>query len=270
MKKLILVIFLLISVSLFPIKSDISPKHDEGPFLQFSSIGYAWQTFELSTIPLLWPLGLYNLSFRYYGIENSIIDTFSYIFDPGLVPSYTGQPREGLLLLYNLGSYYHTNYNFDNFSIKPHFEINNSGMFLNDGTDTASLNMIWLKISLGVGYYSTEDLEIFSNLEGGILANIFAYPETPTDWEDTVNQIKSESLYFLLKAGVRWYYDEYSAVELGYRFKLKESPLMFLQGFTVTDWLYNIFGIIYYNTSEEQINIPFITTDYYLTFSAKF
>ncbi|HRD21178.1 MAG TPA: hypothetical protein PK584_08965, partial [Fervidobacterium sp.] len=62
-------------------------------------------------------------------------------------------------------------------------------------------------------------------------------------------------------------------IEIGYRYFLmnRDSPLTYLQGFSYTDYVFNYFKLINDSlTTDEKINIPFITTDYYITFSVKF
>ncbi|UXF01224.1 hypothetical protein IB67_06640 [Fervidobacterium riparium] len=126
---------------------------------------------------------------------------------------------------------------------------------------------------LSAGILATENIEIFSTIEGGMLINVWQSANTPDDWESIVNEARQKSLYATARAGFIWYYDRYSGLELGYRLILHgaDSPLRFIQGYSFTDYIYNYFSALYYaNPDDPRISIPFITTDYYLSFTTKF
>ncbi|QTA38072.1 hypothetical protein JYK00_00540 [Thermosipho ferrireducens] len=277
MKRVILsIIFVVLTVMVYGIKTDIIPPHPEGFFIQINSLGYSFGEAEISTIPLGWPLGLYNATFRLFMGNTNVINLYGIVFDPGLMSTYAGEPRYGWLLPFNIGGYLHTNMNLGRLSLKLHGEVNDTGIYVAPELFSANyfvIHGIWLKGFGSVGFYVRDNVEVFGGAESGILFNIYVQPEsTSTDFQTYIDQLRNESLYSMGRVGLRWYYDNYSAVEIGYRYKFKESPLMYLQGFTPTDWIYNLFGFLNW-TSEgaaTDIKIPFITTDYYLTFSARF
>ncbi|MGB9614302.1 MAG: hypothetical protein ACPL3B_02220, partial [Fervidobacterium sp.] len=91
------------------------------------------------------------------------------------------------------------------------------------------------------------------------------------EWNNLIVELGQKTFYISVKRGVTWYYDNYSGLEVVYRIFLHgyDSPLRYIRGFTLTDWAYNYVSVIN-EYSERKINIPFITTDYYLSFSTKF
>lgn len=280
MKKIISLSFLLlVLLAGIPLSAgDIKSPHPEGFFVELSSIGHSWGNFELSTAPLLDILGDYNLKLRYFPGENDVVQLSVDIFDPGLLPSYFGQPRETSIFLWNLRGYYHLNIELGKVSLKPHIEVNNSGIVITDLEVPQWLHGTWVKGYLQLGYYSTNNTELFTTIEAGELLDVRTEPATTdTGFQEFVQALKENAGYTLLKIGGRWYYDPYSSVELGYRLTLSDGFLIYAQGFAITDWIYNFFAFLKFlqETSEPeeelpQINIPFITTDYYLTFSARF
>ena len=118
----------------------------------------------------------------------------------------------------------------------------------------------------------TKNIELFARVEGGMLIDVLS-TSTDTSLQDAINQARQETAYAVTNVGLTWYYDNYSGIEIGYRYFLmnRDSPLTYFQGFSYTDYVFNYFKLINDSlTTDEKINIPFITTDYYITFSVKF
>lgn len=105
-----------------------------------------------------------------------------------------------------------------------------------------------------------------------MIFNIISSSNNNSDWDTYIQQLRQETLYSTLRVGLTWYYDKYSGIEIGYRLFLigKDSLLKFIQGFTTTDWIYNLISLRIYSENGADIFIPFITTDYYISFSTKF
>jgi len=272
----LLLLFLFVVISTFA--GDIKDPHPEGFFVELTSIGHSWGNFEVSSAPLLDILGDYNVKLRHFPSENNVVQLSIDVLDPGLLPTYFGQPRETSIFLWNLRGYYHLNAEFGKFSLKPHIEVNNSGIVITESEPPQWLQGTWAKGYVQLGYYPTKSTELFMTLEAGELLDVRTEPvTTDTEFQEFVQTLKENAGYTLLKLGGRWYYDPYSSVELGYRFTLDDGYLIYAQGFTITDWIYNFFAFLKFlqETAEPeevfpQINIPFITTNYYLTFSARF
>ncbi|ANE42273.1 hypothetical protein JM64_05110 [Fervidobacterium ngatamarikiense] len=125
---------------------------------------------------------------------------------------------------------------------------------------------------LSNGILLSKDFEVFGLLEGGMLINVWQSQAPPEDWQSVLEEARRQSQYVMARFGGIWYYDRYSGIEIGYRITLHghESPLRLIQGYTFTDWIYNYFNAVFYANPDQRISIPFITTDYYLSFSTKF
>ncbi|GAB6190018.1 hypothetical protein JCM30566_17600 [Marinitoga arctica] len=284
MKKIIIFLIVLISTMIFAVKSDISPQHEQGFFVNFESVGYSFSSVEISSAPLLDILGIYNVGLRYYISEDMLFNINARIIDPFVVPSYFGEPRpeDGYIYIYYLDAYNHNNFNFGNFSLKTHIQPYILGLSMSVDNDeekfNLGLNAITIRGFSQLGYYMTDNLEFFGGLEAGYLLSINVNPD-PNDPEfnDFVKKSKEESLYSIARGGIRYYSGDIFGVELGYRFTLIDSPLKFIQGYNTADYIYNSFRMtsIFSDISNEDdpfqnINIPFITTDYYLSFTVKF
>ncbi|MBM7559029.1 hypothetical protein [Marinitoga litoralis] len=280
MKKIIIILLVIISVIGFSVKSDIVPQHNEGFFVNFESIGFSFSNMEISTAPLLDILGVYNLGLRYYLYENMIFSLNGGVIDPFVLPSYFGEPRptDGYLYLYYLNTYNHNNFNFGNFSLKTHIQPSIYGFLIDFGYDPIGLNAVTIRGFSQLGYYLTDNLELFGGIEGGYLITINVNPDpNDPDFNAFVARAREESLYSLGRSGIRFYSGDVFGVELGYRITIIDGILKFLQGYNATDYIYNSFSLtsIYSSILDEEdplknINIPFITTDYYLSFTVKF
>ncbi|WGS65652.1 hypothetical protein [Marinitoga aeolica] len=285
MKKIIIISLLIISVFGFAIKSDIVPQHEQGFFVNFENIGYSLSSIEISTAPLLDILGVYNIGFRYYLEKNIVLDLNGGIIDPFVLPSYFGEPRptDGYLYIYYFNGYNHNNFNFGNFSLKTHIQPSLYGisMQINDVNNkpfNLGLNAITIKGFSQLGYYLADNLELFGGVEGGYLLSVNVNPDpNDPDFNQVIRKAKDESLYSIGRGGIRFYSGDVFGVELGYRITLVDGFLKFLQGYNATDYIYNSFSLtsIYTAILNEEdpfkdINIPFITTDYYLSFTVKF
>ncbi|MBB6063055.1 hypothetical protein HNP65_001518 [Thermosipho japonicus] len=274
MKKRIVIFFLIIIViQAFSLPFlNIRPKHEEGPFVEFTSLGYAFKNSEILTQPLLDILGIFNLNYRYYVNNNGVFSTQNYFIDPFFVSRvYMNEPIEGTpTYIFATRNYYFSNYYLlDRISIKSYFEMIFPG--ITDFSDCVFA--IVPRGFINVGYFVLDKIEIFSSLEGGVILNLITSSRTKDiNWDNFIQELRQESIYSTFKFGVSWYYDNYSGIEVGYRLFLwgKESPLRFIQGFTITDWIYNYISYTLYTENSQEIFIPFITTDYYISFSTKF
>jgi hypothetical protein len=271
-KKIIVFLLFVLIINTFSFEiSSIRKKHEEGFFVEFTSLGYAFKNSEISTQPLLDILGVFNLNYRNYLNDNSVISSQNYFIDPLFVSKvYMGEDLDSTST-YILASrnYYFSNYYFDRFSVKPYFEITFPG--ITDLTDYAF--GIVPRAFINVGYFIRDNLEFFGALEGGVIFNIFTTSNaTGNEWDTFIQELRQESVYSTFKIGLSWYYDKYSGIEIGYRLFLwgRNSPLRFIQGFTTTDWIYNIINLLVFSENGTDIFIPFITTDYYISFSTKF
>ncbi|SHF17609.1 hypothetical protein SAMN02745164_01938 [Marinitoga hydrogenitolerans DSM 16785] len=285
MKKIVVLLFVFLSVISFAIKSDIVPQHEEGFFVNFENIGFSFSNVEISTAPLLNILGIYNLRFRYYLQENILVSLNGGVIDPFVFPSYFGEPRPtgGYLYIYYLNTYNHNNFNFDNFSLKTHIQPSLYGVMmhinkLDSEPFDMGVNAITIKGFSQLGYYLTDNLELFGGVEGGYLLSFNVNPDpNDPDFNQVIRKAKEESLYSIGRGGIRFYSGDVFGVELGYRITLVDGFLKILQGYTATDYIYNSFNLVSIYTSLlneddpfKDINIPFITTDYYLSFTVKF
>jgi len=75
--------------------SSIRPQHNNGFFVEFFSLGYSFANEEITSQPLLDILGMFNLGFRYYITNNTLITAEGYLIDPQFVPTvYAGAERD--------------------------------------------------------------------------------------------------------------------------------------------------------------------------------
>ncbi|HPC79971.1 MAG TPA: hypothetical protein PK258_06890 [Fervidobacterium sp.] len=277
MKKLLAVLLALLLLStVFGIATDdtrissIRPQHDNGFFVEFSSIGYSFANQEINSQPLLDVLGIFNLGFRYYITKDSLLNTEGYFIDPQFVPTvYAGEERYDPSYFILLGrAYLHGDYQISNFSIKPHVEVLGGGALMDQYYAVGTLGKAVLTGSFAI----TKNVEFFTRIESGMLGNILS-SSTDTSIQESIDEVRQETIYLVTNVGLTWYYDTYSGIEIGYRYFLlnRDSPLTYFQGFSYTDYVFNYFKLINDSLSTDQrINIPFITTDYYITFSIKF
>lgn len=251
------------------------PQHKEGLFVEFTAIGFSFGNMEISTQPLLDVLGLFNLRLRSYLSPMFVFSTETYLFDPFFISkAYAGEPYNESTQIYVLfnRSYLHSNLILGPIIVKPYGElltvlIGNHN-FSEYGGSTIARGF------LSAGILLTRNVEIFGTVESGLAFNVWKSEElNKEEWEQFIQELREKTLYASIRAGLTWYYDNYSGLEIGYRMLIygKDSPLRLIQGFTLTDYIYNIYSAIQYSGEEGQvINIPFITTDYYLSFSTKF
>jgi len=250
--------------------SSIRPQHNNGFFVEFSSVGYSFANEEITSQPLLDILGGFNLGFRYYITNNTLLSAEGYLIDPQFVPTvYAGEERYEPSYYVLLGrAYFHGDYPISNFSIKPHVEVLGGGAIVNPDYAVGTIG----KAALTGSFAVTKNVELFARVEGGMLIDVLS-TSTDTSLQDAINQARQETAYAVTNVGLTWYYDNYSGIEIGYRYFLmnRDSPLTYFQGFSYTDYVFNYFKLINDSlTTDEKINIPFITTDYYITFSVKF
>jgi len=276
MKKLLAILSVLLLFStVFAVESDtrissIRPQHDNGFFIEFSSVGYSFANQEITSQPLLDVLGVFNLGFRYYITKDSLLNTEGYFIDPQFVPTvYAGEERYDPSYFILLGrAYLHGDYQISNFSIKPHVEVLGGGALMDQYYAVGTLGKAVLTGSFAI----TKNVEFFTRIESGMLGNILS-SSTDTSIQESIDEVRQETIYLVTNVGLTWYYDTYSGIEIGYRYFLlnRDSPLTYFQGFSYTDYVFNYFKLINDSLSTDQrINIPFITTDYYITFSIKF
>lgn len=285
MKKIIIISLIIMSVIGFSVKSDIVPQHEQGFFVNFENFGFSFSDMEMTTAPLLDILGVYNLGFRYYIDKNMVLDLNGGVIDPFVLPSYFGEPRpdDGYLYIYYFNGYNHNNFNFGKFSLKIHIQPSLYGVImhvneLDNKSFDLGFNAVTIRGFSQIGYYLADNLELFGGVEGGYLLSINVNPDpNDPDFDTFVTRAKEKSLYSLGRGGIRFYSGDVFGVELGYRVTIIDGILKFLQGYNATDYIYNYFSLtsIYSNLLNEEdpfkdINIPFITTDYYLSFTVKF
>ncbi|MFN4201051.1 hypothetical protein MNL76_01090 [Fervidobacterium riparium] len=251
----------------------IVPQHPQGLFVEFTSIGFSFGNSEISTQPLFDVIGAFNLKLRYYPTNWIVINNETYLWDPFFInKAYLGEsidPNYQMYILLNM-THLHSNFFISPVVVRPFVQTGLVSVF-NPGSEYVTV--LVGRGFLSAGILATENIEIFSTIEGGMLINVWQSANTPDDWESIVNEARQKSLYATARAGFIWYYDRYSGLELGYRLILHgaDSPLRFIQGYSFTDYIYNYFSALYYaNPDDPRISIPFITTDYYLSFTTKF
>ena len=281
------ILILLISFFLFSgvialgVTFDIHPPHPKGLFVELTSIGYSLDGLEISSSPLSDILGYYNGSLRYFLRRDSVIQIGGSYYDPFVYLSYLGQSKasDENIGFWDIGAYLHTDWNIGRFSLKTHLEANYSGCGFSSSYDSFNVNATWGKTFGQLGFYTTKNTELFAGIETGKVLNISANPmPESTEYsqfiEDLIEDLKDESFYVMSKIGFRWFYNDHSAVEIGYRYPIIKGFLRFIQGNGPADTIYNYGAIMQYVDEQTggtfKINIPFITTDYYLSFSAIF
>ncbi|HOA17746.1 MAG TPA: hypothetical protein PLQ59_07605 [Fervidobacterium sp.] len=250
--------------------SSIRPQHDSGFFVEFSSIGYSFENNEITSQPLFDILGQFNLGFKHYFTKNTVFSAQGFFVDAQFVPTvYGGAERTDPGIFVLLGrTYLHGDYPIYNLSVKPHIEVLSGGAIIDDGYAIGSLS----KSAITVAFSVNTNIEIFSRVESGLLIDVL-HSSTDTSVQEAINQARRDMAYVVANVGLTWYYDSYSGIEVGYRFFLlnRDSPFTYFQGLSYTDYVFNYLKLL--NDSlppEEKIIIPFITTDYYISFSVKF
>ena len=274
---LILILFFMVAITASGLTFDIHSPHPEGLFVDLTSVGYSMGRLEISSQPILDILGFYNGNIRYFLCRSSVIQIGGSYYDPFVLPSYFGQskPQDTNIGIWNVGTYWHNDLNIGRLSLKTHVEADNTGYGFSSSYESFFANATWGKTFGQLGYYTTKNTELFTGIETGKVLDISANP-TPeaTEYSQYIKDLKDESFYVMSKVGFRWFYNNYSAVEIGYRYPIIKGSLQFVQGNTFTDAFYNCMSIMQYFAEQSgdtfDVNIPFITTDYYLSFSAIF
>ncbi len=253
----------------------IVPQHKEGFFVEFTAIGFSFGNTEISTQPLLDVLGLFNLRLRNYLSPTFVLSTETYLFDPFFISkAYAGEPYNESIQMYVVfnRSYLHNNLLLGPIIIKPYGEL--LTVLIGNYNFSEYAGSTIARGFLSGGILFTRNVEIFATVESGVALNVWTSQQvSQEEWNTFIQELREKTLYTSVRAGLTWYYDNYSGLEIGYRMFIygKDSPLRLIQGFTLTDYIYNVYSAIQYSGEEGQvINIPFITTDYYLSFSTKF
>ncbi|MGC9771372.1 hypothetical protein [Fervidobacterium islandicum] len=241
-------------------------------FVEFTSIGFSTGNMEVSTQPILDILGLFNFRIRNY-TDYTIFNSDTFFIDPFFVSKvYARQnvPEEVQLYIILNSTYIHNNTVFGPLIFRPHLQAISGAVIL--PSQNSWVAGVISRGFVSAGFLLTKNLELFTLIESGVLVNVWTSQEKPEDWETVLNEARQKSLYVTARVGGIWYYDRYSGIGLGYRFIIHgaDSPLRFVQGYSLNDLLYNYFNALYYTSPEQQISIPFITTDYYLSFSTRF
>ncbi len=251
----------------------VIPQHKEGFFVEFTSIGISFGNIEISTQPLFNVLGIFNLRFRYYISPLFVSSLETYFFDPFFISkTYMGEPYDESKQFYIVfnRSYVHMNMILKPVIIKPYAEL--LTILVGNYKFSEYAGSTILRGFLSIGTLLSKNTELFGTFESGIALTVWTSSTvSQEEWNTFLNELRQKTFYITFRTGLDWYYDNYSGLEIGYRIILygNDSPLRLVQGFTITDWIYNMVSSI--NTSSEQkVNIPFITTDYYLSFSVKF
>lgn len=270
---------LLFAVVLFSADSQtvlsIVPQHKEGLFVEFTAIGFSFGNTEVSTQPLFDLLGLFNVRFRNYLSPTFVLNSETYLFDPFFISkAYAGEPYNESAQVYILfnRSYLHNNLVFGSTLLKPYGEL--LSILVGNYNFSEYAGSTIARGFLSIGVLLGRNVEIFGTVESGIALNVWTSQNiSQEEWETFISELREKTLYASVRAGLTWYYDNYSGLEVGYRTLVygKDSPLRLIQGFTFTDYIYNVYTAMQYSGENGQvINIPFITTDYYLSFSTKF
>lgn len=250
--------------------SSIVKRHNDGFFVEFTSIGFSLGNMEVSTQPIFDILGAFNLNLRYYFSPSSVLSLQTFLYDPLFIgKAYGGQSFGQDVQFYVLlnRSYYHNNVYLPPIVFRSHAEF--LSIILGNYNFSEYAGSTVGRGFLSVGYPIGKSLELFGMLESGVALNVWTSENVSNDeWNNFVNELREKTFYSTIRVGVSWYYDNYSGLEIGYRFILsgKDSPLRYIQGFTIADIIYNIFQF----QEDQTLSIPFITTDYYLSFSTKF
>ncbi|MFN3692038.1 MAG: hypothetical protein ACK4R7_04005, partial [Fervidobacterium sp.] len=224
----------------------------------------------LSTQPIFDILGLFNLKWRYYLSPTNVFSFETYLFDPLFVgKAYAGQPYDQnsqIYLLFNR-TFFHSNTFLNPLVLRPYGEL--LSVLIGNYNFSEYAGSTVARGFISVGYLISKNLELFGTLESGVAINVWTSETVSNDeWNNFITELRQKTIYSTFRVGVSWYYDNYSGLELGYRVILtgQDSPLRYIQGFTTTDWIYNYFK----SQESAPYSIPFITTDYYISFSTKF
>lgn len=279
MKKILFLIMIMISVIGLAVKSDIVPPNPDGLFVNFERVGYSLGNAEISSAPLFDILGAFNIGFRYYINKNSVFNISGYFIDPSILPSYFSDEKENSeLYFYSLSAYNHANFNIGKISFKSHAQGSFLGIKSNQDDNNFNISGLSLRGIGQAGYYVTDDFEIFGAAETGYLASIFVnpYPDDQ-DIDAFIKEAKEKSIYSSIRGGLRFFSGDIFGMEIGTRYTLLDSPLRLFQGYNTTDYIYNFFNLVSMisklgNDEDpfKNVNIPFITTDYYLSFTVRF
>jgi hypothetical protein len=270
-----LLLILVISLS-FAYKGDIFPNNNKGFFIQLANIGYSWGNSEIKMAPLNTLLSDYNISYRVFLNKNSVTQLSLDYYDINKILGYLGLGGDLGNIKIGVSSaalYNHSIFYFNNFSIKSQISIGILGININSTTSSTKVGVygVYTKDSLQLGYYIDNDKEVFTSLEGGKVLSILVQEDSGSNsYQDDINSIKNNSFYAIAKAGIKWYYTPYSIFEIGYRVPIAKSLLASLQGYGLLDYVYNSTALINTSSEESNVNIPFITTNYYINFSMAF
>ncbi len=277
MRIFVFVLVLIVSV-IFALPTDILPPHPPGFFLGLGAIGFSAGWFEISTNPIADILGFYNMGGRFYLSDLTVVTLNANVFDPQLLYVYAGNPypSQGVYIWYASG-YIHNDTFFGNLVFKSHGEFADAGVYGKSDEVSGYVHAPFMRLAEQVGFFPMDFLELFGGVEMGMAVGIYtggdlAESSENIDIEKFNEELREKTLYSIARMGFRWYYGDF-VLELGYRWKLIESPLDFVQGFTFGDQVYNYYTLwkrLAKNGEEIEWNIPFITTPYYLTISAKF
>lgn len=156
--------------------------------------------------------------------------------------------------------------------MRTHFELLSIGVYASIQNNSGYAVPFFARGFVGIGIPLLNKFEFFGNVEGGALLSVLNNNVQDDDWNETIRQAREKSIYAALRGGITWYYDNYCGLELGYGLILvgNESPVRFMQGYTFTDWVYNIYNFFVASSGSQSWTIPFITTNCYLSFSTKF
>lgn len=248
--------------------SSILPPHEPGFFVEFTAIGWSSGSFEISTQPLLDILGAFNTKLRLYPSKNAVLNSESYIIDVFFIPrTYGGATTNETLIAIMTRNYLHTNIQVGEFVLRPHVEFIGTGAVRSEGSGLQFNFPVFAKAFLNVGYTLNDNVELFGAIEGTTFLLELASSSTS-------ETLRPGETFVGLRVGAIWYYDRYSGVEIGFRVPLvgANSPARLVQGYSLTDLIYNLVALVYGSESSPsgRLNIPFITTDYYLSFTTKF
>lgn len=226
----------------------IIPQHKEGFFVEFTSVGVSFGNSEVSTQPLFDVLGIFNLRYRYYVSPLFVSSIETYFVDPLFISkTYMREPYDESSQVYIVfnRSYVHGNMIVSPVIIKPYAEL----MTILAGNYNFS-EYAGSTISRGflsMGTLLSKNIELFGTLESGMALTIWTSSTvSQEEWNTFLDELRQKTLYITFKTGLDWYYDNYSGLEIGYRVILygNDSPLKLVQGFTITDWIYNIVSSI--------------------------
>ncbi|MEJ5258117.1 MAG: hypothetical protein WHS64_07720 [Fervidobacterium sp.] len=187
----------------------IVPQHPQGLFVEFTSIGFSFGNSEISTQPLFDVIGAFNLKLRYYPTNWIVINNETYLWDPFFInKAYLGEsidPNYQMYILLNM-THLHSNFFISPVVVRPFVQTGLVSVF-NPGSEYVTV--LVGRGFLSAGILATENIEIFSTIEGGMLINVWQSANTPDDWESIVNEARQKSLYATARAGFIWYYDRY-------------------------------------------------------------